>query len=96
MLQLQRSAQLNLLNEAHRGLSVHAGTASDLQRHADEERGRVGSGRGVSVRGGDGAGDDPQVATVSSTGIVTATGPGVATISVTVNGVTGAMPIVVQ
>jgi beta-glucosidase-like glycosyl hydrolase len=39
---------------------------------------------------------DPQVATVSSTGVVTMRAPGVATIDVTVNGVTGTTPIVVQ
>jgi hypothetical protein len=39
---------------------------------------------------------DPAVATVSQAGIVKATGPGVATISVTVNGVTGSAPIVVR
>ena len=39
---------------------------------------------------------DPAVATVSQAGIVKATGPGVATISVTVDGVTGSAPIVVR
>jgi beta-glucosidase-like glycosyl hydrolase len=42
------------------------------------------------------ASSDPNVATVSSTGKVTAVGHGTATISVTVNGVTGTTPIVVQ
>ncbi len=39
---------------------------------------------------------DPRVATVSPTGKLTAVGHGVATISVTVNGVTGTTPVVVQ
>jgi beta-glucosidase-like glycosyl hydrolase len=39
---------------------------------------------------------DPTVATVSTAGLVHAVGDGVATISVTVNGVTGSTPIVVQ
>ena len=39
---------------------------------------------------------DPTVATVSSGGLVTAVGDGTATISVTVNGVTGTAPIVVR
>jgi beta-glucosidase len=39
---------------------------------------------------------DPAVATVSKAGLLQATGPGVATISVTVDGVTGSAPIVVQ
>ena len=39
---------------------------------------------------------DPAVATVSKAGILKATGPGVATISVTVDGVTGSAPIVVR
>lgn len=42
------------------------------------------------------ASSDPRVATVSRTGQVTAVGHGVATISVTVNGVTGTTPVVVQ
>jgi beta-glucosidase len=42
------------------------------------------------------ASSNPAVATVSGTGKLTAVGHGVATISVTVNGVTGATPIVVQ
>jgi beta-glucosidase len=42
------------------------------------------------------ASNDPKVAKVSGAGILTAVGPGVATISVTVNGVTGTMPIVVK
>ena len=42
------------------------------------------------------ASSNPNVATVSSTGKVTAIGHGVTTISVTVNGVTGTTPIVVQ
>jgi len=42
------------------------------------------------------ASSDPAVATVSSTGMLTAVGHGTATISVTVNGVTGTTPIVVQ
>jgi beta-glucosidase len=42
------------------------------------------------------ASSDPGVATVSAAGKVTAVGHGVATISVTVNGVTGTTPIVVQ
>jgi beta-glucosidase len=42
------------------------------------------------------ASSDPQVATVSTAGVLTAVGAGVATISVTVNGVTGTTPIVVQ
>jgi beta-glucosidase-like glycosyl hydrolase len=39
---------------------------------------------------------DPRVATVSRTGVVTMRAPGAATIDVTVNGVTGTTPIVVQ
>jgi beta-glucosidase-like glycosyl hydrolase len=39
---------------------------------------------------------DPRVATVSDTGVVTMRAPGAATIEVTVNGVTGTTPIVVQ
>ncbi|HEY3872474.1 MAG TPA: glycoside hydrolase family 3 C-terminal domain-containing protein [Actinocrinis sp.] len=39
---------------------------------------------------------DSRVATVSDTGVVTMRAPGVATISVTVNGVTGTTPVVVQ
>ncbi|WP_307846180.1 glycoside hydrolase family 3 C-terminal domain-containing protein [Actinospica durhamensis] len=39
---------------------------------------------------------DPRVATVSGAGVVTMRAPGVATIAVTVNGVTGTTPIVVQ
>jgi beta-glucosidase-like glycosyl hydrolase len=39
---------------------------------------------------------DPRVATVSDSGVVTMRAPGVATIRVTVNGVTGTAPIVVQ
>lgn len=39
---------------------------------------------------------DPRVATVSDTGVVTMRAPGAATIEVTVNGVTGTAPIVVQ
>ena len=39
---------------------------------------------------------DPRVATVSSAGVVTMHAPGAATIDVTVNGVTGTAPIVVQ
>jgi beta-glucosidase len=39
---------------------------------------------------------DPQVATVSNAGVVTMRAPGAATIDVTVNGVTGTTPIVVQ
>ena len=39
---------------------------------------------------------DPTVATVSSAGLVHAVGDGTATISVTVNGVTGTAPIVVR
>jgi hypothetical protein len=39
---------------------------------------------------------DPAVATVSNAGIVKAVGPRVATISVTVDGVTGSAPIVVR
>jgi beta-glucosidase-like glycosyl hydrolase len=39
---------------------------------------------------------DPRVATVSAGGVVTMRAPGVATIDVTVNGVTGTTPIVVQ
>ncbi|WP_206319085.1 glycoside hydrolase family 3 C-terminal domain-containing protein [Actinacidiphila epipremni] len=39
---------------------------------------------------------DPRVATVSRTGVVTARAPGAATIEVTVDGVTGTAPIVVQ
>jgi beta-glucosidase len=39
---------------------------------------------------------DPRVATVSGTGVVTMRAPGAATIDVTVNGVTGSVPIVVQ
>ncbi|NUS16396.1 MAG: beta-glucosidase [Streptomyces sp.] len=39
---------------------------------------------------------DPRVATVSAAGVVTARSPGAATIEVTVNGVTGSAPIVVQ
>jgi beta-glucosidase len=42
------------------------------------------------------ASSNPNVATVSSTGMLTAVGHGVATISVTVNGVTGTTPVVVQ
>jgi beta-glucosidase len=42
------------------------------------------------------ASSDPAVATVSSSGMVTAVGHGVTTISVTVNGVTGTTPVVVQ
>jgi hypothetical protein len=42
------------------------------------------------------ASSNPAVAKVSSTGVMTAVAPGVATISVTVNGVTGSIPIVVQ
>ena len=42
------------------------------------------------------ASSDPRVATVSRAGQVTAIGHGVATISVTVNGVTGTTPVVVQ
>lgn len=42
------------------------------------------------------ASSDPAVATVSKAGVVTATGPGVATISVKVDGVTGSAPIVVR
>jgi beta-glucosidase len=42
------------------------------------------------------ASSDEQVATVSTAGVLTAVGAGVATISVTVNGVTGTTPIVVQ
>ncbi|SCE09985.1 Ig-like domain (group 2) [Streptomyces sp. DvalAA-14] len=39
---------------------------------------------------------DPRVATVSRTGVVTMRAPGAATVEVTVNGVTGTAPIVVQ
>ncbi|MEW1864174.1 glycoside hydrolase family 3 C-terminal domain-containing protein [Streptomyces sp. NPDC088194] len=39
---------------------------------------------------------DPRVATVSARGVVTMRAPGAATIDVTVNGVTGSTPIVVQ
>jgi beta-glucosidase len=39
---------------------------------------------------------DPRVATVSDAGVVTTRAPGAATIDVTVNGVTGTTPIVVQ
>ena len=39
---------------------------------------------------------DSNVASVSSAGLLTAVSPGVATISVTVNGVTGSTPVVVQ
>ncbi|MEU6853029.1 glycoside hydrolase family 3 C-terminal domain-containing protein [Actinacidiphila alni] len=39
---------------------------------------------------------DPRVATVSRTGVVTARAPGAATVEVTVNGVTGSTPVVVQ
>jgi beta-glucosidase len=42
------------------------------------------------------ASNDPQVARVTTAGVLTAVGPGVATISVTVNGIVGTMPIVVQ
>jgi beta-glucosidase len=42
------------------------------------------------------ASNDDHVAKVSRTGVLTAVGPGVATISVTVNGVTGTTPIVVN
>ncbi len=42
------------------------------------------------------ASSNPDVATVSRTGMLTAVGHGTATISVTVNGVTGTTPIVVQ
>jgi beta-glucosidase len=41
------------------------------------------------------ASSDPGVAKVSKTGVLTAVGPGVATVSVIVNGVTGTTPIVV-
>jgi beta-glucosidase len=42
------------------------------------------------------ASSNPNVATVTSTGMLTAVGHGTTTISVTVNGVTGSVPIVVQ
>jgi beta-glucosidase-like glycosyl hydrolase len=92
-----RTFRLNAVNpwiapDTNPSLEQHHATADNIIEAVNNDQSFVNLSRArVSY-----ASSDLRVARVSNSGVLTAGGPGVATVSVTVNGVTGTIPVVVE